>query len=94
MDLRKLARGKDCVLRLPTICTRDPTTTVLCHIKRGWYGSLKPPDICAVYGCHACHAVIDGRTKTDWTRQEVDSMILRALIEQLSDYSSKGIVKW
>jgi Protein of unknown function (DUF1364) len=95
MDLRKLARGKDCVFRFPTICNRDPATVVLCHIKRGWCGSLKPPDICAVYGCSNCHDVVDGRnTHHGWTRQEVDSMILRALIEQLSDYSLKGIVKW
>ena len=94
-DLRELARGKYCVLRLPTICTRDKETTVLCHIKRGWCGSSKPPDVVGVWGCHACHAVIDGRnTHTGWSREEIDSMILRALCEQLTWYSDNGYLSW
>jgi hypothetical protein len=93
-DLRKLARDKPCNLRLPGYCTREKDTTVLCHIKRGWCGSSKPPDVVAVWGCHACHAVIDGRIKTDWSRAEVDSMILRALCEQLVWYSDNGVITW
>lgn len=93
-DLRKLARGMDCKLRIPEVCNRDSTTVVLCHIKRGWCGSLKPPDIVAVWGCHACHDVIDRRTQSTFTEEEIDSMILRALCEQLAMYSKMRIVKW
>lgn len=93
-NLRKLAEGKDCFLRLPDVCNRDSTTVVLCHIKRGWCGSIKPPDIIAVWGCHACHDVIDRRTSNPWTEEELDSMILRALCEQLAFYSKHDIVHW
>lgn len=94
MNLRTLARDKDCFLRLPGVCNWKPETVVLCHIKRGWCGSLKPPDIVGVWGCCACHDVIDGRTRSPWTEHELDSMILRALCEQLAFYAKHGIVKW
>lgn len=93
-DLRKLAAGKDCLLRLPEVCNGNRETVVLCHIKRGWCGSIKPPDIVAVWGCHACHDVIDRRAGNPWTEDELDSMILRALCEQLVIYSKTGVVKW
>jgi uncharacterized CHY-type Zn-finger protein len=93
-NLRELARGMSCKLRIPGICNGDPKTVVLCHIKRGWCGSMKPPDIVAVWGCHACHDVIDRRRFGPWTEQELDSMILRALCEQLAMYAKTGVVKW
>lgn len=94
MNLRNHAQTQDCMLRLPNICNRDPSTTVLCHIKRGWYGSLKPPDIVAVWGCSSCHDVVDRRAGNPWSEEELDSMILRALCEQLAYYAKEGIVKW
>ena len=94
MNLRKLAQGKDCLLRIPEVCNRDSTTVVLCHIKRGWYGSIKPPDVVAVWGCYACHDAIDRRTQTTFTEEEIDSIILRALCEQLVIYEKTGVLKW
>lgn len=95
-SLRKLARGQPCRLRIPNICAPGPQneSVVLCHIKRGWLGSLKPPDIIAVTGCSACHAAIDGRQKVEYTREQMDAMILRALCEQLEYYAARGILKW
>lgn len=93
-NLRKLAEAKDCKIRLPEICNRDSTTVVLCHIKRGWCGSIKPPDVVAVWGCSACHDVIDRRAANPWTEEELDSMILRALCEQLAYYAKEEILKW
>ena len=93
-DLRKLAEGKDCLLRIPGVCCRDSTTVVLCHIKCGWCGSLKPPDIVGVWGCWACHDVIDGRQQSDFKPEELDAMVLRALCEQLVIYSKTKVLKW
>jgi hypothetical protein len=61
-DLRKLARGQDCMLRLPGICNGNPETTVLAHIRRGFYGmGTKPVDWCGVWMCSDCHDVYDAR---------------------------------
>lgn len=62
--LRKSARGQECTLRLPGICVGGTETTVLCHLPShiGLKGAgMKVPDWWAVFGCHACHDVIDGR---------------------------------
>lgn len=94
MNLRKLAQGQPCRLRIPGTCNFDPGTTVLAHIKRGWHGSLKPPDIIAVQSCNACHDVIDRRAKSEWTPEQIDGMILRALCEQLAWYVQEDMVHW
>ena len=59
--LRKIAAGQPCQIRLPGICSRDDTTTVLCHFRGAHMGGfgLKPPDIFGAWGCSACHAYVD-----------------------------------
>ncbi len=95
MNLRQLARIQPCRLRIPGWCDRDDSKTVLAHIKRGWYGSVKPPDIIAVFGCHTCHDIVDGRRSIPgMSREALDSIILRALCEQLAWYVEKGYVSW
>lgn len=94
MNLRKRAEGKPCLLRLPGICNGNAETTVLCHIKRGWCGSVKPPDVIAVYGCSSCHDVVDRRAGNPWSEEELDSMILYSLCEQLAMYVREGVIKW
>lgn len=61
--IRKAARGQDCTLRIPGVCNGNPETVVLCHSNRlsdGKGMGLKAPDISGCFGCHACHAVLDG----------------------------------
>lgn len=61
-DIRKLARGQECTLRLPG-CNYNPETTVLCHSNRLADGKgigLKAPDTAAAFGCSGCHAIPDG----------------------------------
>lgn len=95
MNLRKLAQGQRCRVRLPGICDSGTDTTVLAHIKNGWCGSLKPPDIVGVFACRPCHDVIDGRnTHSGLTRDEIDLAAYRALCEQLAWYAKEGIVRW
>jgi hypothetical protein len=95
VDLRAYARDKPCMLRIPGVCNGNKATTVLCHIKRGWAGSPKPPDLCAVWGCCDCHDAIDGRRQFDgYTRVALDALILRALCQQLAEYAHLGVVTW
>lgn len=92
-DLRKLARGQPCRVRLPGICNRDPSTTVLAHVKQGWYGSIKPPDIIAVHACSACHDAMD-RRRRDVSVEDVDLAVFRGLCEMLRFYVEEDIVTW
>jgi hypothetical protein len=92
-NLRKLARGQDCKVRLAGICNFDPQTTVLAHIREGFYGmGIKPPDVCGVHACSSCHDEIDRRTRK-MDQPEVDRAVLRALCEQLRWYVERGVIK-
>lgn len=62
MSLRRLARGKPCMVRLPG-CDGGGETTVLAHYRMAGYAGIasKPPDIMGAWCCYHCHDVIDGR---------------------------------
>lgn len=79
-DLRGLAEGKPCYLRLYPFCTHNAEQTVLAHIRRGNTagGGMKPADINGVPACARCHAVYDGETQKIYTRNELDANMLRA----------------
>lgn len=63
--LTKLARGRDCQVRLPGICNRDPETTVLAHYRlAGTCGmGIKPHDLLGAWACSSCHDEIDRRSR-------------------------------
>jgi hypothetical protein len=63
MNLRDLAKGRDCLIRIPGECLRSPETVVLCHYRMSGLSGmgLKSPDWCAAYGCARCHDIVDGR---------------------------------
>ena len=68
MNLRKLARGKPCQVRIPIHCNHNRETTVLAHYRLAGYSGMgtKPDDWSfGAWACSDCHDVIDGRKKTD-----------------------------
>ena len=56
--LRKSARGQDCTLRIPGVCSHDPEQTVLCHVstKRTSAMAGKNHDNFSFEACAPCHA--------------------------------------
>lgn len=56
----KLARGKECMIRLPC-CNFDPETTVLAHFRfAGVSGmGLKVPSLIGAWSCSRCHEYVD-----------------------------------
>lgn len=84
-NLRQIARGQPCYLRLSGICCHQETV-VLAHIRRGGIGGIgiKPCDVVALPMCHACHGVYDGRIRTEYTREQLDAEALRGLVQWLS----------
>lgn len=61
MNLRELANGMPCMIRLPGICNFKSDTTVLCHFRLMNYSGvgLKPPDWMGAWGCSDCHRYVD-----------------------------------
>ncbi len=65
VDLRKEARGRECQIRIETVCNRNSETVVLAHLNNkrlfGVGMGQKVPDIFGAHACSACHDVVDGR---------------------------------
>lgn len=64
-DLRKLAKGRECQVRLNGICNHNPETTVLAHYRMaGTCGTgIKPDDMQGAWACSSCHDETDRRTR-------------------------------
>lgn len=61
LNLRPLAEGMECQIRLPGICVFDQGTVVLAHFRLiGHSGlALKNHDFIGAWACYACHAYVD-----------------------------------
>lgn len=84
-NLRELARGKPCLMRVPMVCSYNAEETVLAHVRIAGTGiGMKPTDLAGIWCCHACHALLDGRTKSaNFTRTEIRAMALEGLVRTL-----------
>lgn len=93
-DLRKLAEGQPCYLRLIPHCNCDPTTTVLAHIRRGNIAGMgqKPCDLAALPMCSSCHSIFDGRQQSPLQRTVIDAEALRGLVQWLAYLDKEGLV--
>ena len=60
--LLDMARGRDCLLRIPGVCNYNPETTVACHSNQQQHGKgmgIKAHDWATAWGCSSCHAWLD-----------------------------------
>lgn len=78
-NLRKLAAGQSCQVRLPG-CNHDPRTVVLAHFRMmGLSGlGLKPPDWLGAWCCATCHAQVDSHKDAE-TQLAFAQGVLRTL---------------
>lgn len=88
--IRKSARGEDCSLRLGNCSSNE--TVILAHIGRNRGTGIKCADYMAVYSCSNCHDIIDGRVKSEFTKDELNSEKLRALEETQGKLVNKGLL--
>jgi len=88
-DLRRMARGQECKVRIIGVCNHNPETTVLAHIRRGGVAGVgqKPPDLVGVWACSSCHDYIDGRAWTNYA--EVWPDVLDAMCRTLAEVSKE-----
>jgi len=95
--LRKAAKGRPCMVRIPGICNHNPETVVLAHIRKGGVAGvgMKPPDLCGVWACSDCHDAIDGRKSITYGVDgfALNAAILDALCRTLAVIEKEGIVK-
>jgi hypothetical protein len=95
MNLRRAARGRECMVRIPGICNGDPATTVLAHYRMAGYAGmgLKPDD--AVFGawaCSSCHDVCDSRVKTKFTREYVRLAHAEGVMRTFAQLRREGLL--
>jgi len=93
--ITKAARGRDCMVRIPGICNGNPETVVLAHYRlAGTCGTgYKPNDLQGAWACDGCHSAIDGRSKTDFTQDELRLMHAEGCFRTLDTLVREGLVK-
>lgn len=82
MNLRKLAKGRDCQIRLPGICNHNPETTVLAHYRMAGLSGMgiKSPDLCGAWACSNCHTHVDTH-RDDTTARHFLEGVLRTIAQ-------------
>jgi hypothetical protein len=95
-NLRKLANGRDCLIRVPGHCCGDSTTVVLCHLRMINISGIgmKSADVLAAYGCQKCHDVVDRRTPSEYSPDELRLMHLEGIARTIDYLVSKQILRW
>ena len=89
--LRQSAKGRECQVRIPGVCNRNPETTVLAHLNGGGMG-MKHPDLFGAFACSACHDEIDRRTRLEC--YEVSRLChLEGIIRTQSIWLKEGLIK-
>ena len=91
MNLRKTARGQPCMVRIPGICNHDPETTVLAHLGGAGMGR-KHDDAFGAFCCSACHDVIDGRAKSEYSRYDIRMMHLDGILRTQQWWLDNGYI--
>ena len=94
MNLRALAAGKPCMVRIHGVCNHDPLTTILAHYRlSGICGvGMKPIDLCAAYACSDCHDAIDRRTHLELEYEYVRHAHAEGCLRTLALLAKEGIL--
>ena len=90
--IRKSARNEDCSVRLPEICNFNSETTVFAHLSNSFSAANRSNDIHGCYCCSACHDVIDGRRKSDFSELDILTATKDAMIETQLKLIAKGLL--
>jgi len=93
--LTKAAQGRECQVRIPTVCNHNPETVVLAHYRMaGVCGtSMKPADLIGAWACSACHDVLDGRKRIAADRDILRLWHLEGMVRTLDILMREGVIK-
>lgn len=94
MNLRKLAQGQQCQVRIEGVCSCDQNTTVLHHIRMsGVTGmGMKANDLLGAWVCSSCHSAIHGQIKTEFTHEEIKLRELEGVIRTQAQLIQMGVL--
>jgi hypothetical protein len=95
MSLRKEAKGRGCMVRLPGICNFNSETVVLAHIRLAGVSGMgmKSPDLIGAWACSACHDELDGRThKSGMTHDELRLAHFEGMARTIAQLEKEGLV--
>jgi hypothetical protein len=96
VNLRKLAAGQECQVRLPGVCNGNPETTVLAHLRMAGITGVaqKAPDVLGAWACSACHSVVDANGGKIFERDFVRLSFFEALARTQAELVKRGLLKW
>jgi hypothetical protein len=94
MKLRKEARGRGCMVRIPEVCNHNSETVVLAHYRLAGVSGIgmKSPDVLGAWACSACHDAIDRRAHTDLDRDYVRLLHLEGMARTLAQLNREGLI--
>ena len=94
MNLRKQAKGRGCMVRIPEVCNHNSETVVLAHVRlTGVSGmGMKAPDILGAWACSSCHDAVDRRNHTDLERDYVRLMHLEGMARTIAQLEKEGLI--
>jgi len=98
-QITESARGEDCQVRLPGICSFDPAKTIWSHCRHGSAGrgkAIKAIDLAGAYACTSCDAAYDqmlGARQAGLTREQIDLDWFHGHMRSLVILKNKGLIK-
>lgn len=94
MNLRKEAKGRGCMVRIPEVCNHNSETVVLAHVRlTGVSGmGMKSPDILGAWACSSCHDAVDRRNHTDLDRDYVRLAHLEGMARTIAQLQKEGLL--
>ena len=94
MKLRKEAKGRGCMVRIPEVCNHNSETVVLAHYRLAGVSGIgmKSPDVLGAWACSSCHDAIDRRAPTDLDRDYVRLLHLEGMARTLAQLNREGLI--
>lgn len=94
MNLRQLAKGRECQIRLPDVCNFDRKTTVLAHFRMiGVSGAgMKSPDLIGAWACSNCHDAVDRRRYKNLDKDYVRLAHLEGVVRTQNILIVEGVI--
>jgi hypothetical protein len=92
MNLRKEARGRPCMVRIPAVCNHNSETTVLAHVRLAGVSGMgiKSDDALGAWACSDCHDAIDRRNHAYLEHDFVRLAHLEGMVRTIAQLRKEG----